>query len=254
MKLNLVLLLATLVSNAATDETEPVHLNTAGNYVILAKSGISTVPSSSITGDIGVSPIAATAITGFSLALDSGGQYSTSSQLTGDAHAASYGGSIAAVLTIAVLDMEAAYTDAASRTPDPSNDRGVNFKNGLIGGETLSPGVYTFTMGVTIASDLTFEGGIDDVWIISTTGILTLAANTKIILKGNAQAKNIFWRVAGNAAIGADATMAGIMLVKTDVLFITGSSLNGHIYAQTAVNLQKATIIPDIDIYCYRNH
>jgi hypothetical protein len=248
MKLNLVLLLATLV-NAATGETDPVYLNTAGNYVILAKSGISTIPNSVITGDIGVSPIAATAITGFSLALDSGGQYSTSSQLTGEAHAASYGGSIAAVLTKAVVDMEAAYTDAATRAPDR-----VNFKNGIIGGETLTPGVYTFTMGVNIATDLTFEGGIDDVWIISTMGHLNLATNMDIILKGNAQAKNIFWRVAEHAVIGADASMAGIMLVKKDVLFTNGASLNGRVYAQTAVNLQKATIIPDIDIYCYRNH
>ena len=44
----------------------PVNLGTAGNFVILAKSGISTVPTSAITGDIGVSPIDATAITGFS--------------------------------------------------------------------------------------------------------------------------------------------------------------------------------------------
>ena len=44
----------------------PVNLGTAGNFVILSKSGISTVPSSVLTGDIGVSPIAHTAITGFS--------------------------------------------------------------------------------------------------------------------------------------------------------------------------------------------
>jgi hypothetical protein len=250
MKLNLVLfLLATLV-NATNGKTYAVDLNTAGNYVILAKSGISTVPTSVITGNIGVSPIAATAITGFSLALDSGGQYSTSSQLTGEAHAASYGDSVAVALTKAVLDMEAAYTDAASRTPDPNNDRGVNFEDGLIGGQTLTPGVYTFTMDVTIATDLSFDGGIDDVWIISTTGVLTLATNTDIILLGGAQAKNIFWRVAGNAAIGAEALMAGIMLVETDVVFITGSSLNGRAYAQTAVNLQKATIMMEADLYC----
>jgi hypothetical protein len=245
MKLNLVLLLATLVSNAASDETDPVYLNTASNYIILAKTGISTVPNSDITGDIGVSPITAAAITGFSLALDSGGQYSTSSQLTGEAHAASYGDSIAAVLTIAVLDMEAAYTDAATRSPDS-----VDFMNGIIGGETLTPGVYTFTMGVNIATDLTFEGGIDDVWIISTAGPLTLAANMDIVLSGNAQAKNIFWRVAGAAVIGADASMAGIMLAKTSVLFTTGSSLNGRIYAQTAVSLQKATIMTEDDVFC----
>jgi hypothetical protein len=250
MKLNLVLFLLATLANTATGETDPVDLNTAGNYVILAKSGISTVPNSNITGNIGVSPIAAAAMTGFSLALDSEGQYSTSSQLTGEAHAASYGSSIEAVLTKAVLDMQAAYTDAAGRTPDPSNDRGVNFLNGLIGGRTLTPGVYTFTMGVTIASDLSFDGGPDDVWIISTMGDLNLATNMDIVLKGSAQAKNIFWRVAGKVVIGADALMAGILLVQTDVLFTTGSSLNGRVYAQTAVNLQMATIMNDGDVFC----
>jgi hypothetical protein len=122
--------------------------------------------------------------------------------------------------------------------------------NGLIGGKTLTPGIYTFTMSVTIATDISFDGGIDDVWIISTMGVLTLAANADIILLGGAQAKNIFWRVAGNGAIGAEALMAGIMFVKTDVVFITGSSLNGRVDAQTAVNLQKATIITEDDIYC----
>ena len=44
-----------------------VNLGSAGNFVVLAKSGISTTGSTAITGDIGVSPIAATAITGFGL-------------------------------------------------------------------------------------------------------------------------------------------------------------------------------------------
>jgi hypothetical protein len=53
------------------------------NYAILAKSGISTVPTSVITGNIGVSPIAATAVTGFSLLADSTNQFSTSAQVVG---------------------------------------------------------------------------------------------------------------------------------------------------------------------------
>jgi hypothetical protein len=250
MKLNLFLLSAAALVNAATGETAPVDLGTAENYVILAKSGISTVPNSNITGNIGVSPIAATAMTGFSLTLDSSGQHSSSAQLNGEAHGASYGGNVAAALTIAVLDMQAAYTDAAGRLPDPQDDRGENFMEGLLGGQTLTPGVYTFTKAITIDTDLTFEGGVDDIWIISTTGVLTLAAGVEIILEGGAQAKNIFWRTAGNAAIGADASMAGIMLIFTDVLFITGSSLNGAIYAQTAVNLQKATILTEDEAFC----
>jgi len=44
--------------NAAS--TLAVNLGTAGNFVMLAKSGISTVPTSAITGDLGVSPAAAT--------------------------------------------------------------------------------------------------------------------------------------------------------------------------------------------------
>jgi hypothetical protein len=36
--------------------------------------------------------------------------------------------------------------------------------------------------------------------------------------------------------------MEGIILGKTAVTFITGSSLNGRILAQTACTLQKATI------------
>jgi hypothetical protein len=59
--------------NAVTSATEAVDLGTAGDYVILTKSGISTVPDYVITRDIGVSPIAATALTGFSLTMDAGG-------------------------------------------------------------------------------------------------------------------------------------------------------------------------------------
>src|ERR1700690_2410427 len=59
----------------------PVNLGTAGNYVILAKSGISTVPTSAITGDIGVSPISATAITGFALTHQVGVPSPTSAQV-----------------------------------------------------------------------------------------------------------------------------------------------------------------------------
>src|SRR3954468_67123 len=38
----------------------PVNLATAGNYVILAESGISTVPPSVVKGNLGISPAAAT--------------------------------------------------------------------------------------------------------------------------------------------------------------------------------------------------
>jgi hypothetical protein len=218
-----------------------VDLGSACNYAILAKSGIDTVPTSAVTGDIGVSPIAATAITGFSLNFDvASGLFSTSSQVAGKCFAADYGGATATDLTAAVNNMQDAYTATANRaSTDNTRD---NMNGGAIGGIIIGPGVYTFTVGVNISSDLTFEGGVDDVFIIKTTGVLSQSANTNVFLSGGAQAKNIFWQVAGNATIGADAAMKGVLLVKTNVLFETGSSLVGSILAQTAVNLQMATI------------
>jgi hypothetical protein len=229
-------------------EEAPVNLGVAGDYAILAKTGISTVPTSTITGNIGVSPIAATAMTGFSLTLHSGGQYTESIQILGQAHAASYGGAVATALTAAVSNMEAAYTDAAGRL-NPIATRidlgaGVLGANGINGGADapLTTGVYTFGSGVTIAESITFDGGDTDVFIIQMTGNLMQVAGTKVFLTGGALAKNIFWQVAGHVTLEQGAHMEGILLVMTDVLMLTSSSMNGRVLAQTACNIQMATI------------
>jgi hypothetical protein len=244
MKVNLLLLLAALVNAAAQTaiETSPVNLGTACNYVILAKSGISTVPTSAITGNIAVSPIAATAMTGFGLSLDLGGQFSTATQFTGQAFAASYGGATAAALTVAVLDMQTAYTDAAGR-PNADTTR-INVGAGDISGLTLTPGVYTFQVGISFSADIYFDadGDSDAVFLLQTTGNLIQAANINVILQGGARAENIYWQVAGYVNVGVGAAMKGILLSKTAVTFMTGSSLDGLIFAQTACVLQMATI------------
>jgi hypothetical protein len=228
-----------------TEDT--VDLGFAGNYVILTKTGISTVPTSSITGDIAVSPIAATAITGFSLSADSNGEFSTSTQVVGEVFAANYAVPIPIQLTNAVSAMETAYTDAAGR---PNEDAArTNLGEGLLGevgfGDAttpLTPGVYTFGTDVNIGADITFSGNATDIFIIQMTGDLLQAADTGVFLSNGALAKNIFWQVAGRVQVEATAHMEGILLVKTDVLFKTGSSLNGRVLAQTACNLQSATI------------
>jgi hypothetical protein len=235
MKLNILLLSAAALVRAAT-AIDTVNLGTAGEYVILSKTGISTVPSSKITGDIGVSPIAATAITGFGLIMHSEGQFSEASQITGKAFAADYGGVTATSLTTAVSDMQTAYADAAARAPDYTNVGG-----GAIGSLTLSTGVYSFDVDISFDSDVTFTGTDKDVFILQTTGSVLQAAGTNVLLDG-VLAKNIFWQVAGQVEVGAGAHMEGVVLVKTDALFMTGSSLEGRVLAQTACNLQQAVI------------
>ena len=67
-----------------------VPLGFAANYSILSKAGISTTGTTAIVGPIGVSPIAGTAITGFSLTMQSANRYSTSPRVVGGVYAASY--------------------------------------------------------------------------------------------------------------------------------------------------------------------
>jgi hypothetical protein len=234
-------LLVSAACTAVTSAELTVNLGGAGDYAILAKSGISTVPSSKITGNIAVSPIAATAMTGFALILESGAQFATSAQVTGKAFGPDYAVPIPAALTTAVSDMEAAYTDAVSRHPTHTNVGG-----GILGGVTLTPGVYKFDTNVNLIADVHLSGA--GVYIIQVAGNLVQAAYKNVILEGGAKPENIFWQVAGFVEVGAGATMQGIILAKTKADFITGSSLNGRVLTQKACNLQMATITePDTE-------
>jgi hypothetical protein len=143
--------------------------------------------------------------------------------------------------------MEAAYTDAAGR-PNADTAR-INPYAGEIGGEELTAGVYTFGTDITISdteTPATFKGSATDIFIIQTTGSIVQAANTNVVLADGALAKNIFWQVAGEVNVGAGAHLEGILLVKTAVTFVTGSSLNGRVLSQTACNVQMATITEPI--------
>jgi hypothetical protein len=228
-------------------ETAKVELLTAENYAILSKTGISTVPNSVITGDIGVSPIAASAMTGFGLTLDATGTFSTCEQVgVGHATAASYGGAVATGLTAAVSDMEAAYTNAAGRLN--GDGARINLGGGILGGAfggeftQLTTGIYTFGTDVKITGNVHFSGGATDVFIIQIAGSLLQDANINVILGTGVKAENIFWQVAKTVKVGAGAHMEGILLVKTAVTFETGSSLDGRVLSQTFVALDQATI------------
>ena len=218
----------------------PVSLGTAINYVVLAKTGISNVPPSVITGDIAVSPNNAASLTGFSLAADASNIFSTSvsSQVIGKIYAADYAAPTPANLTLAVSNMEAAYTDAAGR----STPNFTELSGGNIGGSTLAPGLYKWATGISINSDLTLEGGSNDVWIFQVAQGITVANGVRIKLSGGAQAKNIFWQAAGSVAIGTTAHFEGVILAQTTIVLNTGSTMNGRLLAQSAVTLNSATV------------
>ena len=214
-----------------------VDLGTAGNFAILAQSGISTTGTTSIVGDIGVSPIGSTAITGFGLVLDGSGTFSTSALVVGRVFAADYTAPTPAHLTAAVGDMQTAYTDAAGRAAGVTE-----LGAGNIGGMTIAPGVYKWSTGVTIPTDVTLSGSSTSVWIFQIAGTLTVSSATKVILIGGAQAKNVFWQVAGQTTLGTTSQFKGIILDQTAIVMNTGATLDGKALAQTAVTLDSNTV------------
>lgn len=230
--------IAVLAAGPAT-----INLGAAGNFVILSKTGISTTGPTAITGDVGTSPIAASGITGFGLIMDTSNTFSTSPRVIGKVYAADYTAPTPAAMTTAVNDMQTAYTDAAGRTLPTATELGA----GNIGGLTIAPGLYKWSSGVTIPTDVTLSGSANDVWIFQVAQNLNVSSAARVVLSGGAQAGNIFWQVAGQTTLGTTAVFNGNILSQTAIVLNTGAQLNGRALAQTAVTLDANTVtVPSV--------
>jgi len=223
-------------TGGSTTARAVVVLGTAGNYVIVAKTAINNSSTSTITGDLGLSPAATSYITGLSLTNATG--FATSDQVTGKLYAADMAAPTPINLTTTVNNMVTAYNDAAGRTLPDFLELGA----GNIGGKTLSPGLYKWTSNVTVPSSIAISGGANDVWIFQISGNLTLSSAVNMTLSGGAQAKNIFWQVAGQATLGTTSHFEGIILSMTGITMQTGASINGQALAQTSVILDSNVV------------
>ena len=220
-----------------------VPLGTAGNYAVLAKTAISTVPSSVVTGNVGLSPSARVGLTGWSLITEPTDTYFTSAQVAapGKLYAAdNVGGTTSVDLTTAVGNMETAYTDAAGRTPTSAAT--TNVGAGTLTDLTLAPGIYEWGSAVNIPTDLTLNGSATDVWVFKVAGTLDMAAAKNVILSGGALPQNIFWQISGAVTVGAGTHFEGIVLSQTSITFGNLASINGRLLAQTAVVLDATTV------------
>src|SRR5580658_8488597 len=168
----------------ATAQQAPVNLLSTSRFAVLAETEITDVPTSAITGDVGLSPAARSYISGL-----------TGPQVTGSIYAASDGGATAIMLTQAQGDLTTAYNDAAGRTPVPTGPF-LNPGSGNLGGLTLTNGLYKFTSSALLSgSDLTLMGGATNVWIFQIASELNVDDGMQVVLAGGAQASNIFWQV-----------------------------------------------------------
>ena len=219
-----------------------INLGLAGNFAMLTKTGISTTGITSVQGDIGVSPAAATSITGFGLIMDATGQFSTApGTVTGKVYAADYAAPTPSNMTTAISNMETAYTTANGLvTPAPI----VDLYAGDISGKILTPGLYKYNTGVLITNaGVTLAGGPNDTWVFHISQDLTVNNSAIITLTGGAQAKNITWVVAGQATLGSNSNFSGIIISKTLISLNTGAKVTGRLLAQTAVTLNASTVV-----------
>jgi hypothetical protein len=221
---------------------ECVPLGTAGNYVILAMSGVTTTATSAITGHVGLAS-AATEMTGFSETLDASGTFATSAQVTGRMYAFDYAEPTPTELTTATAtDATAAFTDADNKLISVGDF--TNVGAGDLTGRTLPPGVYEWSTGVSVdaASTVTLEGTASDVWVFKIAGGITMNPGATVTLAGGALPQNVFWRTAGVAALDTTANLKGIVLSGSSVTLADGASVNGRLIATTNVTLIHNTI------------
>lgn len=239
LKLGLVTALAAY-SVAVSQPQPPVTLGAADGFAVLAGSLISSVPTSDITGDVGLSPASGSNITGL-----------TAPEVTGTIYTVdAFGpaGSVAdpILLTAAKGDLTIAYNDAAGRTPVPTGNF-LNPGGGNLGGLTLVPGLYKFTSAALITgSDVTLTGSATDVWIFQIAQTLTVGDDIEVILSGGALASNIFWQVGTSATLGTTSVFKGTIMADQSISLNNLATVEGRMLAFTgAVTLVSNTISTD---------
>jgi hypothetical protein len=202
-----------------------VDLGTAGNFAVLAGSGITVVGAvntTTITGDIGAYPTPA--VTGLGNVVLNGVNQTANSGL----------------MLTAQNDLTTAYTGAAGRPATTSYAPVVD-----LGGLTLTSGVYNDPTSFSLMGTLTFDaqGDPNAVFIIQAGSTLITAADSSVLLINGAQACHIFWVVGSSATLGTDSGFMGNILALTSITADTGTTVAGRLLAENgAVTLDDNTI------------
>jgi hypothetical protein len=217
---------AMFVSHDATAAQATISLGSTAPFGVLAATTVTTIPTTTITGDLGVSP---------------GNTVSGAPIVNGTLH---LGDPIAAQ---AQLDLTTAYNDAAGRTVAAIS------VSGNLGGQTLAPGLYKSTSSLEISSgDLTLDaqGNPNAVWIFQMASTLVTTVGRQVILTGGAQAANIYWQVGSSATIGGSSVFKGTIMADQSITMNTAATLDGRALARNgAVALDANTItVPNLAI------
>ena len=228
-----IVLLATLmVAGGAQGVTPPtVLLGTAGQFAVLAGSGITNTGASTISGDVGSSPTPSE--TGFAAC-----PAADCVSLTGTNHTDPDPND--AVTQSAKADLITAYNDAAGRSPTTVLTE--------LGGQTLVAGVYSSasgTFGMTGTLTLDGENNADATFIFQTTSTLITGGTGNVSFIRGAQACNVFWKVGSAATLGAGSSFSGTILAHDNISLGDGVTVQGRLLAGEQGDAGAVTLIHD---------
>jgi hypothetical protein len=197
-----------------------VNLGSSARFAILSNSAITNIPTSAITGDVGISPGARSSITGLTLP-----------EVTGTIFAADDAIPTPAMLIAAKNDAQAAYLDAVAAvrgTPTPIS--------GNINGLTLVPGLYESGTSLQISPGgflyLDAQGNSNAVFVIRSATSITTQSTSEVVLTNGAQAANVYWSAGSAVTLGTNSKMKGTIIASTSISLLTGARLDGRALIQ----------------------
>ena len=194
----------------ASASAQGVPLGTAGAFGVLAGSEVTNTGPSVVFGSVGVWP--GTSISGFPPGTVFPG--------SGAFHSAD------TVAQQAQFDLGVAYDDASGRAC------GVTVPGGLLGGLTLTPGVYC--MGsADLTGTLTLDGA--GLYVFQIASGLVAAPGSSVVMINGAGSCDVFWQVTSSAAIDTTSQMVGNILALTSITLNTNASLSGRALARNAL-------------------
>jgi len=216
----------TVVINGSAFAQSPPNLNlgTAARFAILAGAGVTNTGLTVINGNLGTYPTAS--ITGFG-----------PGTVNGTIHAAD------AVAILAKADLDSAYNNLQGRTGGSSLPADIKLL-------TFTPGLYTNASSVILSTDsvvLDAQGNANGVFIFQMGSTLTTISGTKVVLKGGAQSRNIYWLVGTSATLGTHSVFYGSILADQAITIAHAARLYGRALARVASVTLDSNIINNPD-------
>jgi hypothetical protein len=185
----------------ANHKVKKINLGIAESFAILAYTSINSSPTSNIVGKVGLKPGIRSLIS-INPETEVAGGFS-------EVYAGDDMGDQSVYLNIARENLISGYKEAASRLSDDDKKEAYA---GMPGGKILPAGIYQWSQGATISSDVTLEGNTNDIFLFQITGDLYIAPKVRVILSGGVEPKNIFWQVSGKVTLGSTSVTQGTIM------------------------------------------